>query len=238
MSAVHKGNAFEERSLKLLEQTMSMSLKRVGGKEDGGIDLVGWWWLPNDGDATDPTPSTQTRRIRILGQCKAEKKKMGPGYVRELEGVLYRFMTMPSTILSHGEETESSILGQSQIPMVALLISESPFTKSALLRAHSSPIPFLLLHLPRLEDHPISDADSEDSVDSPKPLGNLGAALCNPALSGAQGLFLGQMEVRWERHMLGQHGRPALWWRNQRLPSQIPNMDLHETRVDASGSES
>ncbi len=81
-STVERGNAFEERSLKLLEQTMSMSLKRVGGKEDGGIDLLGWWWLPHDTfEAPSTTMSVEVedrRRIRVVGQCKAEKKKMGP----------------------------------------------------------------------------------------------------------------------------------------------------------------
>ena len=42
MSTVHRGTAFEERSLAILHnlKTMTMSLKRVGGKEDGGIGLV------------------------------------------------------------------------------------------------------------------------------------------------------------------------------------------------------
>ena len=49
LSNVHRGTAFEKRSLELLQSTMSMSLTRVGGKSDGGVDLLGWWWLPEVG---------------------------------------------------------------------------------------------------------------------------------------------------------------------------------------------
>src|ERR1700733_5325925 len=81
LSTTHRGTAFEERSLKILHDHMSMSLRRVGGKSDGGIDLLGWWWLP----PTDPSASeVMRRRIRVIAQCKAEKKKIGPKYVREM----------------------------------------------------------------------------------------------------------------------------------------------------------
>ena len=46
LSTVHRGVAFEERTMRLLQEGLSMSLRRVGGKADGGIDLQGWWWLP------------------------------------------------------------------------------------------------------------------------------------------------------------------------------------------------
>ncbi|KIJ63758.1 hypothetical protein HYDPIDRAFT_71022, partial [Hydnomerulius pinastri MD-312] len=62
-----------------------MSLRRVGGKSDGGIDLVGWWWLPFS-DSRYPD-GLHRRRLRIVAQCKAEKKKFSPNYVREMEGV-------------------------------------------------------------------------------------------------------------------------------------------------------
>ncbi|KAF8970378.1 hypothetical protein BDZ97DRAFT_1902075 [Flammula alnicola] len=194
MATVHRGNAFEERSLNLLEQTMSMSLKRVGGKEDGGIDLLGWWWLPHEtSDASRTSLHPERRRIRVVGQCKAEKKKMGPNYVRELEGVVYRFLTMPS------DDTipPSFPLELSTAPLVALLISQSAFTKSTILRAHSSPIPFFLLHLPPVEDPLLEDSH-------------------------------GHLEVRWERHFLGDGGRPALWWKDEKLRSHIPSIDTPE----------
>lgn len=222
-STVERGNAFEERSLKLLGQTMSMSLKRVGGKEDGGIDLLGWWWLPHalsDSPGNHPSSSLEKRRrIRVAGQCKAEKKKMGPSYVRELEGVVFRFLaTSPGlgTIPSPQALTP---------PVVALLISQSAFTKSTLIRAQSSPIPFCLLHLP-----PIQELSTAPHADTPlaelvPATGDVGSALCNPALSGLQGLLKGQLEIRWERHPMGYSGRPALWWNAVRLPSHISSVE-------------
>ena len=122
LSTVHRGTAFEELSLRLLHEHLSMSLRRVGGKNDGGIDLQGWWWLPSSGPS-----SMSPTRIRILAQCKAEKRKYGPKYVREMEGVLHRYLNVDSD------------------PVVGLLISSSLFTKAALLRAHSSSAPLILL---------------------------------------------------------------------------------------------
>ncbi|KIM36686.1 hypothetical protein M413DRAFT_449027 [Hebeloma cylindrosporum] len=216
LSTVHRGNAFEERSLRLLEQTMSMSLKRVGGKEDGGIDLVGWWWLPElSSNASEPRSNSKgRRRIRVVGQCKAEKKKLGPNYVRELEGVIYRFLNSPTA------KTESiSPKDSAPFSLVALLISQSAFTKSTILHAQSSPIPFFLLHLPPTD----ALLDSENSP------GKLGSALCNPALFGQQGLLKGHMDVRWERHHLGDGGRPALWWKNEKMESHIPDLERPDT---------
>lgn len=47
LSNVHRGTAFEKRALSLLTEHMSMSLTRVGGSHDGGVDLIGWWWVPS-----------------------------------------------------------------------------------------------------------------------------------------------------------------------------------------------
>ncbi|KAJ2917896.1 hypothetical protein MD484_g2522, partial [Candolleomyces efflorescens] len=226
ISTVHRGAAFEERALRLLKDNFSMSLRRVGGRGDGGIDLLGWWWLPCHslaepghlhGHGTHQDLGRR-RRFRIVGQCKAEKKKMGPNYVRELEGVMYRLTasarlygdsavadvepthqgaTDASSSSSEGVfHSERDILAADE-PTVAVLVSQSPFTKATLLRAQSSPIPFLLLHLPTKPDAfsststgpsspPASSADSEP----------VAAAIWNKALGGSQGLLQGQMEVR------------------------------------------
>ena len=224
MSTVHQGTAFEERSLALLHKTMSMSLKRVGGKEDGGIDLQGWWWLPATNDsrmlndiATSPS---NRRRIRVIGQCKAEKKKLGPKFVRELEGVLFRFLTSSYK----PPDPEFTNPETSQLPIVALLLSESKFTKSAILRANSSPLPFFLLHLPAVNN-------SDDTMEAGA-LGNMGMALCNPALVGRDGLLRGNMELRWERRGFGSHGRgrPSVWWGNRKLHSWTPG-NVHIIQV-------
>jgi hypothetical protein len=52
LSTVQRGTAFENRALDLLTEHMSMSLTRVGGSYDGGIDLIGWWWLPHAQSST------------------------------------------------------------------------------------------------------------------------------------------------------------------------------------------
>ena len=108
---------------------------------------------------------------------------------------------------SEGLEVEAP----SAHPLVALLISESPFTKSTLLRAQSSPVPFFLLHIPPF---PTEHQNEEEPI---------GSAFWNPALSGTQGLLGGQMEVRWERSIDGQGGgRPGLWWAGRPLRSWTP----------------
>lgn len=217
LATVHRGLAFEERSLSVLRTDMSMSLKRVGGKADGGIDFFGWWWLPHDSPNNEPYSSVlHRRRIRVIGQCKAEKKKSGPHYVRELEGVLYRFLTQKS------EQSAIFVVeeGADAPPTVAVLVSQSSFTKSSILRANSSKIPFCLLHLPQIDR---SDLDSEDVDELP---GKLGSVWFNPALCGPKGLVKGRVEVRWERHLEKLGGRPALWWDGVRLPSWIPEPSM------------
>ncbi|KAF8271841.1 hypothetical protein EI94DRAFT_1777240 [Lactarius quietus] len=183
LSTVHRGTAFEYRALSLLTEHMSMSLTRVGGSNDGGVDLIGWWWVPG---CEETTITSNRRRLRILAQCKAEKRKMGPGYLRELEGVVYRH----------------------EAPTVALLISESAFTRGCLLAATASPLPFLLVHLP------------------PNGPGTLGAIFGNPALVSARGVLKGELEIRWEHGVpFVGNGRPRLWWQGRPLPSWTPDAD-------------
>ena len=234
LSTTHRGAAFENRSLKILQNCLSMSLRCVGGKSDGGIDLLGWWWLP----ALDSTTLTisgsnhQRRRLRVLGQCKAQRKKPSPNYVREMEGVMHRYMSLPehSSLTQHeapSPHDDPPSISSSQYPLVALLISESPFTKATLLRAQSSPIPFFLLHIP-----PISNAyETNPPIDDEQEQQNqIGTAVWNPALAGVRGLLGGQMEIRWERSLNGG-GRPGLWWRGQKLESWTPDAASGEALV-------
>lgn len=228
LSTVHRGNAFEERSLKVLQDNLSMSLKRVGGKSDGGVDLQGWWWLP---PVIDTTPSVtdgsssdiqeERRRLRVFAQCKAEKKKFSPNYVREMEGVLYRYT-------SHSETGILNKAAHSKYLHVALLVSESAFTTSTLLRAQSSPVPFFLLHLPPVDVEKKTLGEQNAECVSRD---NIGAAFWNPALGGRRGILGGQIEARWERTPEGGLGRPGLWWQGGKLQSWTPDKvvaDLEE----------
>ncbi|KAG1778152.1 hypothetical protein EV702DRAFT_1097338 [Suillus placidus] len=211
LSTVARGTAFEQRSLQLLQESFSMSLKRVGGKSDGGVDLLGWWWLP----LSQSTPITPPRRrIRVLAQCKAEKKKFSPNYVREMEGVWHMH--------AQDRSLSGSSVPVSNLGTVALLLSESKFTTATLTRALGSSVPFLLMHLP--PPPPISDSRVETTV------GEVGSAFWNPALGGAQGLLRGELDVRWERDPEGD-GRPGLWCRDKRVQNWTP--DTHGEYVNA-----
>ena len=181
------------------------------------------------------------RRLRVLAQCKAERKKMGPAYLRELEGVVSKYAAA-GMILSESSRvpiadddpnytppttTSSKDLSP---PPIALLVSESAFTRHCLIAAHASPLPFLLVHLPPLAPPPSSSKRSGNSgVD-----GTIGAIFGNPALISPKGVFGGELEIRWERggsgvppssssqSSWGGAGRPRLWWQGRPLPSWTP----------------
>lgn len=178
LSTVHKGTAFERRALGLLKDDLSMNLYRVGGKADGGVDLAGWWWLPPP-LLDDP----RRRRLRVLAQCKAEKRKFGPNYVREMEGVFWHARNAANVVVDAAAAAS----------VVALLVSESPFTRATLLRARSSHVPFLLLHLP-------------------PDMSGIGTAYPNPVLAR----LTAPLEILWER-TAGSSGRPGLWLDGRRV---------------------
>lgn len=199
-----------------------MSLQRVGGKSDGGVDFIGWWWLPDlaaiqslSHEAFAGLAQIPRKRVRVLGQCKAEKKKTGPNYIREMEGVMYRYLhDLASTPAEFNAATalvdEESQASESSAG-AALFLSESPFTKSTLLRANSSPLPFFLLHIPPLIPSATDETPVNDAV---------GSAVWNPALAS---MLQNQVEVRWEWSTSAQGtGRPGLWLRGRRVDSWTP----------------
>ncbi|EJD48707.1 hypothetical protein AURDEDRAFT_112829 [Auricularia subglabra TFB-10046 SS5] len=208
LATVHQGVQFEERSHQVLGSQMSMALARVGGKSDGGVDLQGWWWLPPASSSPGPALPTgrdwdpERRRIQVLGQCKAERVKLGPHYVREMEGVM----------LALRSEQEAAP-DAPPAAAVALLVSESGFTRGGLERARQSRVPFFLMHLPPrglAVDHP--DA--------------IGGCIWNPALANLLGPAF---EVRWERAAdpdapapAPAPARPGIWWNGKRLPNWTP----------------
>ena len=202
-----------------------MSLNRVGGKGDGGIDLQGWWWLPtrclgHSGRAPAglTTQGHEHGRVpvRVLAQCKAEEKRIGPRYIREFEGTILRFSAcLPEDAALQNPPADSPK------DIVGVLLSTSPFTQASLLQAYSSPVPIALIHLPehtqvhvRPEQttirEPLDDADG------------LGTLVFNPALGSATGLLRGSIEPRWERSRHWDRGRPALWSAGKRLGGWTP----------------
>lgn len=221
-SAVHRGRNFEEYTVRVLRHHLSMSLRHVGGKGDGGIDLQGWWWLPSacfnpSAISTTSLGPLDRARVRVAAQCKAEEKKVGPNYVRELEGVVLRnSFAHPPGIL----DTQKAYNSTADV-MVGLLVSASPFTRASLLHAHSSPVPLMLLHLPqqRVENGSVAPPldHSQDADDYP------GSIAFNASLSGATGLFRGAVEPRWERSPSGAGGRPGIWIGDERITSWTPD---------------
>ncbi|TRM60308.1 hypothetical protein BD626DRAFT_504905 [Schizophyllum amplum] len=227
-TTVAKGTAFEERSLAVAREQLSMSLRRVGGRSDGGVDLTGWWWLPH---ATDISHVHSTPRRRLHG----------PNYVREMEGVLYQYHGAPphnvlSSRSNHPPSDADDVHGAGRViepALVALFISESPFTKSTLLRAMSSTVPFLLLHLPPIS-RPTPFVDAADYREATN-ASSVGSVVMNHTLSQMLG---GDMEVRWEMSLNGggqgadgswtPAGRAGLYWRGHKLESWIPEMDVRE----------
>ena len=257
--------------------------------------MIGWWWVPSTNHTTRacrvcttfPTPLTLTRhpdpldatvetmmdctisnrrRLRVIAQCKAEKRKMGPAYLRELEGVVYRYATASAPHPSESESDSSHIpqaitsnddtnptprtaaAKEPPPPPIALLVSESAFTRNCLLTAHVSPLPFLLVHLPRNS----STGAGAGGTGGGNGGSAIGAIFGNPALVSSKGVLGGELEIRWERGgssipssqssqqssssssgVLSSAGRPRLWWQGQPLPSWTP--DAGAVEVDGDG---
>ncbi|OCF73281.1 hypothetical protein I204_06512 [Kwoniella mangroviensis CBS 8886] len=162
------GTSFEKHALRYLNDQLHMDLRRVGGAGDGGIDLRGWWWLPRSTLKKTAPLVEDIRRVRLIAQCKAEKKSLGPRNVRELEGVMgnlrYRSHTFSSSSLSlsSSSSTSDNPLNPDEDPNdIAILISQSGFTKSTMIYSTSSNIPLMLIHLPGGQPASQSQPDQE-----------------------------------------------------------------------------
>lgn len=100
-SAVFTGTRYEYLTLGSLRR-LGIELARVGGTGDRGLDLVGFWHLPqwshSSIQSTDPNRTEEGQfeqpgeSIRVVVQCKRisptarASKSIGPSVVRELEG--------------------------------------------------------------------------------------------------------------------------------------------------------
>ena len=108
MAAHARGTAFENVCLGALQRWMGMRLYRTGGAGDRGMDLCGWWApsqaLGRGAPGASSAPSAE--RLRVIVQCKAEAKRVGPAVVRELEGTLIRASW--DRLAPHGGEPAAS----------------------------------------------------------------------------------------------------------------------------------
>lgn len=119
-------------------------LIRVGGAGDKGVDLRGWW--QPSGLRNEPPSGSGSRAPSwpVVVQCKAESRRLGPGIVRELEGVAgYEVPT--STPMASADQ---KLQVRPPIPTIAFLVGLSGFSEEAHRRAAASCVPIVLVHLP------------------------------------------------------------------------------------------
>ncbi|KAI4863913.1 hypothetical protein F4820DRAFT_425505 [Hypoxylon rubiginosum] len=96
---------------------LGFSLRRVGGRADRGIDLLGVWRVPSP-STSSTTSSSTCPPLRVLLQCKASSARstrVGPHLVRELEGA---FAGAPAGWRGSGS---TGVLG--------LLVTQKPATR-------------------------------------------------------------------------------------------------------------
>jgi Protein of unknown function (DUF2034) len=103
-----------EYTVQIALERLGMSLKRIGGKSDYGIDLLGTWPAPS---ASEP--------LKVLVQCKAFARKIEPSQARELEGAFvgapigWRGTGVLGLLVSQKSATKGvrDALGRSRWPM-------------------------------------------------------------------------------------------------------------------------
>ncbi|CAI7568484.1 unnamed protein product [Penicillium viridicatum] len=114
----------------------ALSLDRIGGRDDAGIDLVGTWHLPE---------RERERALRVLVQCKSLKTKLGPNVVRELEGTFrqapvgWRTPETVGVLVSPREATKGvrDTLARSAYPLFWMMIERDGTLKQALWNARA-----------------------------------------------------------------------------------------------------
>jgi hypothetical protein len=119
-STTYVGTHYEYTVQNALER-LGMSLKRIGGKSDYGIDLLGMWSVPS---ALQP--------LKVLIQCKAFARKIEPSQARELEGAFvgapigWREAGVLGLLVSQKSATKGvrDALGRSRWPMGYVLCGD------------------------------------------------------------------------------------------------------------------
>ncbi|GAA5929995.1 hypothetical protein JCM1841_001238 [Sporobolomyces salmonicolor] len=151
-SPTHLGTAYELLAQSLFSSPpYNMSLIRVGGRQDAGVDLRGRWSGTLSGRPAKEAVSPGTRKPSwpILVQCKAEKDRVGPATVRELEGTLqaesFKLSSSRSRRLPSSSRVPSSTARN--VEPLGFLVTLHGFTDDALRRAWASDLPISLLHL-------------------------------------------------------------------------------------------
>jgi hypothetical protein len=105
-STYYVGTLYEYIVAIALEK-FNMTLRRCGGNDDRGIDLRGGWGLVDE-----------QRTIPMIVQCKAEQRKLGPKYVRELEGASLKegpdTLTLLATLSNYTKAAQTQVISSSR----------------------------------------------------------------------------------------------------------------------------
>ncbi|KAG0376064.1 hypothetical protein BGX24_008328 [Mortierella sp. AD032] len=119
-STLYRGTRFEYQTQEVLRKTLGIYTQRSAGNGDLGVDLRGTWFLPL---SASPKQGDMVRHLKVIVQCKMMTSKIGPKFVRELQGSL-SFETQPT---------------------MAILAVSSEYTKQALLPYAKSLWPMALV---------------------------------------------------------------------------------------------
>lgn len=84
---VHLGTRYEYLIQKHLVHELGFSITQVGGKGDGGVDLIGTWTLPKTADQR-PSGKSATFKVYVQAKRYAPHRKPMPSLMREVEGTL------------------------------------------------------------------------------------------------------------------------------------------------------
>lgn len=125
-STVYVGTHYEYTVASALSR-YGISARRCGGASDFGIDLLGTWALPVPPvpPASPSSSPSSPRPLRVIVQCKASSRNIGPSVIRELEGsfvgapVGWRGAGVLAFLVTQGTATKGvrDSLGRSNWPM-------------------------------------------------------------------------------------------------------------------------
>ncbi|KAI9667030.1 MAG: hypothetical protein M1829_005570 [Trizodia sp. TS-e1964] len=127
-STTYIGTHYEYVVLRALLR-LGLRLRRVGGRNDAGIDLLGTWALPH------------TAPLRVLVQCKALSRAAGPNYIRELEGAFagapraWRAGLALLVATKGATRGVREALGRSRLPLAYFAVGEGGVVRQVLWNA-------------------------------------------------------------------------------------------------------
>ncbi|KAH8919057.1 hypothetical protein BT69DRAFT_1285150 [Atractiella rhizophila] len=214
MSTVALGTHFESLSHAFLTRTLHMSLRQVGQANDRGVDLRGWWCLPD-------------RRLRVIGQCKwSLKSKVAPRVFRELEGTVLR------SHLVGGENGEvDGAVGGEKEGVLGVLCASRGFTKEAMRYWSGSRVPLMLV---QVDDSVILSflRSSASNASNASNTGVWGGGVeqqvrCETILwnDAARGVLGEKFSTEWRRKM-GRDGKvvegPVVLWNGEEVRDSRP----------------